>query len=83
MNESKYQRAGQPAGVLEIHRGYRQVQAESQISGWHHLHGNAMLMGWSQAARMHINACETAKILSQVGLMIDLLLSEGGGEGGL
>lgn len=80
MNESNYQRAGQPAAVLEIHRSYRQVQAESQTSGWHHLHGNAMLMGWSQAARMHNNACETAKILSQVGLMSDLLLSgEGGG----
>lgn len=47
----------------------------SKTSEWHHLHGNTILMWWSQAAPMHNNVYETAKILSEVDLISDLLLS--------
>lgn len=74
MNESNYDQISQPAGVFEIHRSCRQTQAESQTSGWHHLHGNTILTWRSQAAR---NVCETAKILSEADLLNDLLLPGG------
>lgn len=75
MNESNFDQVGQPTSVFEIHRGCRQVRAESQTSGWHHLHGNTILTWRSQAAWMHNNVSETAKILSEVDLIKDLLLS--------